>query len=739
MNAPENITDQDSARLTRREFLVKTGWSAAGLTVLASCSGVLPALPERANPELEDAAAWVQMLPGGQVRFYCPRMEMGQGPSLGLVQVVAEELNIPAAMIERAVPATGQVVPFKMTVGSESIKVFFDPVSYAAASLRESLRLRAAQKFKLAATDILDRQGGFTLADGRTAAYTDLLGETEILEAGDDTLAAPPGRYALTRRGRYNSIGKAFTDGDIEGIVTGKTRFSRDAALPDMAHGGVLMPPDPGARLKSVDPSRAEKMPGVIAAVVDLSESFAGIVAEAAHQVGPALDAIKARWELGDSASTLSPADEIRAQWEAPRREFEHELLSEGDIGKPAAKDGQRITSRYQSTLLAHAAMEPRAGLAWVQKDKVQVWCGTQAPFFIRNRIAQILGRGRDQVILHPMRMGGGFGGRVPCQPAEHAAILSARSGRPVKVQWSREDEFRQNYFQPPYFHEIEAEVTPEGKISHWRHDFMSAPIIFTSAAIPENLWWVFDMLADFGTSRGALPPYAFENALIRYSDIRIPVPTGAWRGLGAAPNAFAIESMVDELAVKAGIDPLQLRLKNLRPGIERLGPVLKQAAKMAGWGRPTAPGTGLGLAGAVYRGKTHVAAVAEVRIGPDQELSVEKVWCAQDCGLVLNPDQVEQQIIGNVIWGCGMALGEEMNFKGTRPETDNFDGYQLLRQAEAPDVEVALIQPPGAPPVGAGEPAIAPVAAAIANAVHAAGGGRRRRLPIGAGPPEQG
>lgn len=739
MNAPENITDQDSARLTRREFLLKTGWSAAGLTVLASCSGVLPALPERANPELEDAAAWVQMLPGGQVRFYCPRMEMGQGPSLGLVQVVAEELNIPAAMIERAVPATDQVAPFKMTVGSESIEVFFDPVSYAAASLRESLRLRAAQKFKLAATDILDRQGGFTLADGRTAAYADLLGETEILDAGDGTLAAPPDRYAVTRRGHYNSIGKAFTDGDIEGIVTGKTRFSRDAALPGMAHGGVLMPPAPGARLKSVDASRAEKMPGVIAAVVDLSESFAGIVSEAAHQVRPALDAMKARWQLSDAGGALGPVDEIRARWEAPKREFEHEILSEGDIDKPWPEDGHRITSRYQSSLLAHAAMEPRAGLAWVQKDRVQVWCGTQAPFFIRNRIARILGRGRDQVILHPMRMGGGFGGRVPCQPAEHAAILSAKTGRPVKVQWSREDEFRQNYFQPPYFHEIEAAVTPGGRISHWRHDFMSAPIIFSSAAIPENLWWVFDMLADFGTSRGAVPPYAIENASIRYSDIRIPVPTGAWRGLGAAPNAFAIESMVDELAAKAGIDPLQLRLKNLRPGMERLGPVLKRAAEMAGWGRPTATGTGLGLAGAVYRGKTHVAAVAEVRIGPTKELSVEKVWCAQDCGLVLNPDQVEQQIIGNVIWGCGMALGEAMNFKGTRPESDNFDGYQLVRQAEAPDVEVALIQPPGAPPVGAGEPAIAPVAAAIANAVHAAGGGRRRRLPIGAGPPEQG
>jgi len=732
------MPDKDTNKfISRRGFLIKSGWVAAGLTVTAIVSypyvrAALPALPTFSDPELEDAFAWIQVLPGGRIRFYCPRMEMGQGASLGLSQVVAEELNIDQSQIECVVPDTDQTPPFKMTVGSESISYFFNPVSYGAALLRERLRNMAAQQAGVAPDQIQDGQGGFILPDATRLDYAMLVPSAPVVLSASDIPASQADlpRYALQRKGKFQSIGRGWKHPELEEIVTGKTVYSRDVTVPDMVYGQIIRPPAFAARLQSVDASAAEAMPGVIKVVIDQGNNFVGVVTGNPFILAAAIEACEVRWQAGEDLNQ----DQIDAELDVERLraedDFEHTLVQDGSIDAGRNTARHRLAARYDTPFAAHAAMEPRAGVARVSKGKVEIWCGSQDPFFVQRQIAKLLGRAVEEVVVYSHRMGGGFGGRIPCQAAEEAALLSAAVERPVRVLWDRETEFQNNYLHPAFSHYIDAGVTETGKISHWQHDFVSAPI--ATGPVPNNIAWAVDMVvADFGTSRGSIAPYFMENRHTRYSDIRTAVPIGAWRGLGAAPNAFAIESMMDELAAKAGIDPVEFRLLNLPPRAKRLAQVLRQVAGIAKWGQPVATDTGRGVACAVYKDETAAAVIAEVHIDHEaRKLQVTKTWCVQDCGLIINPNQVENMIMGNIVWGCSMALKEQITIAAGSVEENNFDGYELLRHAESPEMTVALVDSDAAP-VGVGESALGPVAPAITNAVFAATGRRARRLPV--------
>jgi CO/xanthine dehydrogenase Mo-binding subunit len=299
-----------------------------------------------------------------------------------------------------------------------------------------------------------------------------------------------------------------------------------------------------------------------------------------------------------------------------------------------------------------------------------------------------------------------------------------------VRVQWSREEEFRDNYFQPPFAHFIDAGVDAEGRLTHWMHDFTACPIGLDSATVPRRAHWLADLVGDPGTKRGALTPYSVSDRRTRFSDVRIPIHTGQWRGLGAAPNTTAIEVAMDELARMAGLDPVEFRLRNLGPERERLAAVLRDAARLSGWSEPIAPGRGRGVACAVYEEMTYVAVVVEVS-AEDEVIRPIRAWCAHDCGLVVNPGQVTAQIEGNIAWGCSVALQEHVEIRDGANANDSFETYPVLRQADSPEVQVSLVERGGDPPAGAGEPAIAPTPAALVNAVFAATGARHRRLPI--------
>ncbi len=307
----------DPAAVGRRKFLIKSGWLAAGVTVLASCSSVRsiwPALPSINGPEIEDGFAWVQALPGGRIRFFCPRMEMGQGAALGLSQVVAEELNIGPSEIECVIPDTSQTPPFQMTVGSESMAKFFAPVSHGAARLREALRIMAAEKSGLSPAQIEDGRSGFVLADGTELGYGKLVPfEPVVLSAADES--TPP-RYALERNGAYQAIGQNWRHHELEAIVTGRTVYSRDVSLPDMMYGQVLKPPAFGARLLGADGAAAKAMPGVAAVVIEKRNNFIGVVTEDPFVLPAALQAIDARWAVREGIDQ----DRIDASLDVERR-----------------------------------------------------------------------------------------------------------------------------------------------------------------------------------------------------------------------------------------------------------------------------------------------------------------------------------------------------------------------------------------------------------------------------------
>ncbi|VAW12373.1 Isoquinoline 1-oxidoreductase beta subunit [hydrothermal vent metagenome] len=733
------MTAPDSPKaINRRSFLKKSGWIAAGVTVTVLASyrvvrSALPALPAFNRPELEDALAWVQALPGGRIRFFCPRMEMGQGATLGLAQVVAEELNIDQPDIDCILPDTDQSAPFQMTVGSQSIANFFEPVSYGAARLREALRKLAAEKAGLDPDQVRDGRGGFVLPDGAAIGYGEIVPFEPVIITGEDAFKPDEAlaRHALRRKGKPRAIGASWKHPELEAIVTGQAVYSRDVSIPKMAYGQVVAPPAFGAQLQSADGRAAEALPGVVGVVIDKGENFVGVVTDDPLALSQAIAAIDTKWEMPQDLEQ----DDIEARLDVAAfradDDFDHTIRSSGDLDTGRQTARFLATARYDTPFAAHAAMEPRSGLAHVQEDKVEVWSASQDPFFVQRRVAKITGHAIDDVVVRTHRLGGGFGGRVLCQAAEEAARLSAAVRRPVRVQWDRETEFSNNHVQPPFFHLIDAGVTAEGEISHWDHDFTSSSIL--SGILPQTLGAAVDMARpDGGTVRGVVPQYRMANRRIRYTGIRTPVFIGAWRGLGAAPNAFAIESMMDELAAEASIDPLDFRLKNLPPAGDRLAAVLREVAQIADWGRQTPPGTALGLASAVYDDKTAVAIVAEVQVDHTaQTIAVSQVWCAQDCGLVINPHQVENQIMGNIVWGCSMALKERITISAGRVGEDNFDTYEILRHQDAPDVTVSLVEPDNTPPVGVGESALAPVAPAIANAVFAATGKRVRRLPM--------
>jgi CO/xanthine dehydrogenase Mo-binding subunit len=718
--------------LTRRELLVRSGWLSAGLTVLVSCSR-LPALPTRDLPDADDADGWLQLLPDGRVRLYCPRSEMGQGIATGLAQVVAEELDLERERIECVQPATDGIAPTIMTVGSWSMLEFYEPTARAAARLRDALRARAAERAGVEPGGLEHRGDGFDLPGGSRLRFAELVGD------GPEFVAptGEPERPYLLEPGRpLHRAGRDWSPLGAEQIATGREVYSRDFVLPDMRYGAVAKPPRAGARLVAWREEVARALPDVLDVVVDHERALVGIVARTPFALSRAEAALAAEWEGGDALDQAELDARLDVDAALERGDLEHEPMSDGDLEAGRRAAARTLDARYDSPMTAHGAMEPRAAVAQVRDDGVEVWTASQDPWLIQKLVAKELGRSNSDVVVHNHRLGGAFGGRTLCQAALEAAWLSGHVREAVSVRWTREEEFAHNNVGPQFSHRIRAGVDADGRVTHWDHAMVSCPIIFTSALIPESLHWLLDFPSDPGTMRNARPPYAFANRRLRFSDVRIPIVTGAWRGLGAAPNAFAVESAMDELAALAGADPLAFRLEHVPAEQPRLRRVLERVGALSGWGEPSPPGLGRGVACAIYKDATYVAVVAEVEASrPEGPFRIRRVFCAHDCGRVVSPGQVRAQIEGNVAWGCSMALHERVVAHAGAPAAQNFDSYPVLRMSEMPEIEIDLVESAGTRPSGAGESALVPTPAAIANALYAATGSRSRRLPLLASP----
>jgi isoquinoline 1-oxidoreductase subunit beta len=381
---------------------------------------------------------------------------------------------------------------------------------------------------------IKDGRAGFIMPDGSTLGYGALVPAAEVIVTGDQLLAdnALP-RYALRSADKRQAIGQGWRHHELAEIVTGQMTYARDVSIPDMAFGAAIYLPAFGARFVKADPAKARAIPGVIGVDIDKGDGFVGIVAGNPFVLADAIAVLDAQWQIAEELTQSQIESRLDAEKFRSDDDFAHTLLSSGGLGVGRQTALHRVTGRYDTPFAAHAAIEPRSGLVWVRDDKVEVRCGTQDPYFAQKRVAKIVGREVDDVVVHTHRIGGGFGGRVPSQATEAAARLSAAFNRPVRVQWDRKTELQNNYFQPKSSHFIEAGVTDDGTISHWDHDVVSSSIL--TGLVPNFVGKAIDMAkADDGTVRGIVPQYDMLNRRIRHSAVRTPVPVNAWRGLGS-------------------------------------------------------------------------------------------------------------------------------------------------------------------------------------------------------------
>jgi len=714
---------------SRRRFLKALGWSAAGIVAAAGAGAVFvrpPALPHRADPTAGDAALWVSLRPDGTVEIVSPRAEMGQGVATALRQIAAEETGVGFERVSFVHPRTDRVPPARATVGSDSIGDFAPLLAQACAALALAARRRAAEALgvPVARVRIIDDA---VVTDGdRRLPLAEVAHAPLVLDA-DAVDAARP--RSFDRAVARSVVGASPEPDGLRALITGAVPlFSDDVRLPDLAFGAVLRPPRLGARLDAVDDEAARALPSYLG--LHRAGDFVGVVALGQDAVERARALVETRWSGGSTASQAEIDAAIDVDREHPDGGSEHTLVDDRpDADRLNGMAPFDVALRLAVPMAAHAAMEPRCAVARFRDERLEVWTGSQDVTFVARVLAKELDLDPARVVVHGQRLGGGFGGRTICTVELEAARLARAFGRPVKVRWSREDEFGHGFHRPPSTHRIEARLTPEGRIAAWRHRFRSGHVIFTSAAMGPLLQRATSFVADPGVARGAVPPYAIDAVRVGFTDVRLPVDTGPWRGLGAAPNVWVVETAIDALARAAGQDPVAFRLANLGPDAARLARVLERVAAAANWrARRAAPGLGYGVACGVYKETSFAAVVAEVRLDA-QGPRVTQLWCAHDCGLVVNPDGVRAQIEGNLVWGIGTALQERLDMADGRVAAGNFQDYALPRFGEVPAMTIDLVDE-GDPPSGAGETAIVAAPAAITNAIAAITGRTVTRLP---------
>ncbi len=714
-------------RVTRRGFLIGAG-ALAGTVALGITVG-LPLLRRRvaestadgsipSNPSKEPVA-WFEILKDDRIRLYVTKSEMGQGVHTALAQLAAEELEISLADLDVSQATTNHINQDSSgTGGSGSLSSMFVPIRQAAATLREMMRAQAARQLNQPATNIDIKDRGLQARGDASLRVV-----FSALAADQKTWMAniPNELPALKPRDSFKIIGQSTPRIDIPAKVSGKAVYAYDLRVDGMLYGAIAHAPTLEAKLTGGNRSAAQAVAGVKNVVLDVGAGLAGVVASSRSAAWAGIDAMQTTWNEGrkwqqadiDAIVTVGGSDGITIQ-------------AIGDAPRALSGPGV-LEAEYRSPLAIQTPLEAQAALADVKADRATIWASTQSPDLTRRRVAAAIGFKPEQIEVITPLLGGGFGRKSDTEAPAEAARLSQAAGVPVHLSWTRTEELRNGYLRPPTHHRLRARLGDGGRIEAIEHQQASSNVLFQ--------WFpkfVTDLLgADFGAYRGAPIRYNIPNRHTVTWLKALPVRTGSWRGLGALPNTFAVESFIDELAHAAGEDPLAFRIKHLADDASgrRMRAVLEAAAETAGWALPAPAGRARGIA-CVTDVDTVVAEVAEVSLDASGALRVHQVSVAMDCGLVINPDGARAQMEGNVMWGVGSTLLEEAKIMDGRVSAANFDGYPLLTLASAPIVKTVLVASDDKVR-GVGEPAIAPVAAAIGNAVFALTGKRLRQIPF--------
>ncbi len=741
------------APVSRRQFIKIAGFVGGGL-VLGFSVATRAQAQENGRGAQTDATfapnAYVQIRPDGTVVLYAKNPDVGQGVKTALPMIVAEELDADwsKVRVEQA-PISMALYGAQFAGGSMSVPMNFDTLRRAGAVARAMLVAAAAERLGVAANE-LSTDAGYVVhqASGRRIGYG------ELAEAAAKLPVPDAASVPLKDRKDWKLLGKRITGVDNLKVVTGQPMFGIDQRVPGMLYATYTKAPAIGARAVRANLEHVKSLPGVKDAFLleqrgnpiefnpasDAILSGVAIVADSTWAALKAKRELEVEWDESDaSKETWSAivADAKRLADSTPQQT----LGETGDVDAAFASAEKTVEGFYTYPFVSHADLEPQNCTVWCKDDgTVEIWAPTQTPQNAVTAVASLLGVSEDKVTLHQLRGGGGFGRRLANDSVVEAAAISKRVGAPVKVQWTREDDFGFDYYRPGGFHSFKAAIA-DGKLTAWQDHFITftrgGPMPISSA----NL------------SPQEFPANRVRNSRILQSMLPSKIPSGPWRAPGSNAIAFAVQCFLHECAVAAGRDHLEFLLEVMameppaRPGprgfggpggpggfggglnTERATAVIKLAAEKAGWGRPMPAGRGLGLA-FHFSHQGHFAEVAEVSVDANRKVTVHKVWVAGDIGPIVNRSGAENQAQGSVVDGFSTAMGLEITFENGRVQQRNFDRYPLLRIHQAPEVEVHFIES-DYPPTGVGEPALPPAAPAICNAIYAATGHRVRTLPL--------
>lgn len=712
-----------SKKVSRRKFLVRGGLGTIG--VLALGTYVFRNPLRRSALELfetlvppyvgsgTEANLWFELTTDNNIILHSPKVEMGQGSFTAFAQIIADEMDVSInqIMVKAAESSTG-IIDEMSTGGSLSVAQLWQPLREMSATMRALVQQEGAKKMGVAASDIQTADGMLS-ANGKTMSFAEALADLSDWEL--------PSTPALRPLKQYKHVGQPVPRIDLKAKIIGEPMFGMDAEMPNMLHAAVIRPMHVGAALKSANTSAAEKMPGVVKVIQ--KEDWIGIVAKSYPEALVAKNKVKVEWDI-PKKWTEEGIREILQVGKGNKMITQ----KEGDALDP--NDENVLSFEFKSPIGAHAQIEPNGAVAHVKDGKATVKLSTQVIGVTQKQVAEALGFDLADVNIIGTYLGGGFGRRLNTVHAVRACEMSMEVGQPVKYFFTRKEEFQHDSFRPPTHHIMRAKLGEEGSLEALEHHYASGDVAINSVIVPAALHTMLG--TDIGAMRGGNIMY---DNIPNYRAVQwhttLPFATSWWRSLGLLANCFAIESIVDEMALKAGKDPIDFRLAMLSDegNGPRIKKVIQTAVEKSGFKDQVVGNRAMGFAASIDAGSP-CAQVVELSIEND-EIKIHKVTCVLDCGIAVNPDQVKAQCEGCVIMGISGAVHEKMTLKDGQLYPTIYGPYDMALMRNAPkEIDVYLVQ--GADvPLPVGEPPLGPIGAAIGNAIRRLTGKRLTELPL--------
>ena len=722
LDVGEAVGTSAASSPARRAFLVKSAALGGGLMVGVTLP--FAGFAAEGAQKAPEVTHWITILPDDTVVVRIARSELGQGTYTGLAMLVAEELGCDWSKVRAEYADVNdhvkrnRIFGSMSTGGSRGIRDSQDYMRKAGAAAREMLIAAAAKEWGVPVSEVSIVKGAIVHGpSSRATTMGKMAAAASKLEVPKEPKLKDPKDWTL--------IGTSPARFDIPDKTTGKQIYAADVRLPGMLHASVAQAPVFGAKLKSYDEAKIKSMRGVKKVVA--GEDWVAVVADNWWRANQALKAMPIEWQASDNDKVSSESIMAFLRTGIDAKEAPPTARKDGDVEKAFAGAAKVVEAEYYNPYMNHATMEPQTATAVVTDDKVEVWVGTQNGESTIAAASEAAGIPLEQVYVHKMHAGGGFGRRGPHQEYTKQAVKIAQSmpGTPVRLQWSREEDMQQGRYRPVSLIKLRGALDAQGNWVAW-HVRQADQSIVSTVRIPNVE--VKNGVDPINVRAFSDNPYQVPNFLNEYAMRNTHVPPGFWRAVAHTNNPIARECFIDELAHAAGKDPVEFRRPFLK-GKKDLG-ILDAVAKAARWGEPVEKGVFRGVAMQDSYG-SFTATIVDIAMKDDKTIDVLRVFCGIDCGHFVHKDAVIAQVQGGVIWGLSAAMHEEITIKDGRVVQSNFGDYPLLRLAEAPQKIEAILAPTGGFWGGVGEPPIGAVVPALCNAIFAATGKRIRTLPL--------